>query len=219
MFLIHNVGGIKMKNEEIGKALVELRKEKKRNFNQTIDLIINLKKYDFKKNPLNLFINIPHRIKEKKICAFLEVKNKNVETITKEEFKKYSDKKELKKLVKKFDFFIAQAILMPKVATTFGRFLGPVGKMPSPQLGVLAEANEKTINELKEKINNSIKIRAKESSIKLAIGKEDMKDEEIIENILAVYSVILKALPRESDNIKNLEIKFTMSKPKKISIK
>ena len=116
--------------EQLKKALDELRKNNKRNFNQTIDLIINLKKYDIRKNPLNLFVTVPHKIKEKKICAFLEIKNKNIEVITKEEFKKYSDKKELKKLVKKFDFFIAEASLMPKVATTFGRYLGPVGKMP-----------------------------------------------------------------------------------------
>ena len=206
-------------NEELKKALDELRKDKKRNFNQTIDLIINLKKYDFKKNPLNLFVNLPHKIKDKRICAFFETENENVKTITQKEFKKYSDKAELKKLVKNFDFFIAQASLMPKVATVFGRFLGPVGKMPSPQLGVLMEANEKTINELKEKINSSIKIRTKEASIKLAIGKENMKDEEIIENILAVYDVILKSLPREKDNIKDVKIKFTMTKPQKISVK
>ena len=205
--------------EELKKSLNELRKERKRNFNQTIDLIINLKKYDFKKNPLNLFVNLPHKIKDKKICAFLEAKNKNVETVTKEEFKKYSDKKELKELVKKFDFFIAQASLMPKVATFFGRFLGPIGKMPSPQLGILMDPNEKTISELKEKINSSVRIRTKEASIKLAIGKENMKDEEIIENIISVYDVVLKSLPRENDNIKNIEIKFTMTKPQKIYLK
>jgi len=204
--------------EELSKALTELRKEKKRNFNQTIDLIINLKKYDFKKSPLNLFINLPHNVKDKKICAFLESKNNNVETITQEEFRKYSDKKELKLLVNKFDFFIAQASLMPKVATTFGRFLGPVGKMPSPQLGILMDVNEKTLNELKLKINSNVKIRSKEASIKLAIGKEDMKDEDVIENIMSVYEVVLKSLPRENDNIKNVEIKFTMTKPKKIFI-
>ena len=205
--------------EYLKEALEELRKEKKRNFNQTIDLIINLKKYDFKKNSLNLLVNLPHKIKEKKICAFLEIKNNNVETITQSEFKRYTDKKELKELVKKFDFFIAQASLMPKVATTFGRFLGPVGKMTSPQLGVLMNVNEKTINEIKNKINSNIKIRTKEASIKLAIGKEDMKDEEVIENIIAVYDAVLKSLPREKDNIKNIEIKFTMSKPKKIVLK
>ncbi len=87
-------------NEQLETALNELRKDKERKFDQSVDLIINLQKFDIKKNPVNIFISVPHKIKEKKICAFLEVKNKNVDTITKSEFKKYSDKKELKKLVK-----------------------------------------------------------------------------------------------------------------------
>jgi len=204
---------------ELEKALSELRKEKERNFNQTVDLIINLQKFNIKKNQLNLFVNVPFKVKEKKICAFLESKNDNVETITGEQFKKYSDKKELKKLVKKFDFFISQAKLMPKVATTFGRVLGPAGKMPSPQLGILMDVNDKTISDIKNKINNSTKIKIKEPSIKVAIGKQSMKNEEIIENILAVYNAVLKALPRDKENIKNIELKFTMTKPQKIKIR
>ena len=205
--------------EQLKKALEELRKGEKRKFVQTIDLIINLQKFDVKKTPLNIFVSVPHKIKEKKIGAFLESKNKDVDTITKEEFKRYSDKKELKKLVKKFDFFIAQANLMANVATTFGRFLGPAGKMPSPQLGVVLNADEKSIRELKEKINNSVKVRAKESSLKFAIGKENMKDEDIIDNIMAVYNAVLKVLPKENENLKNVEIKFTMTKPVKINVK
>jgi len=206
--------------EDLKKALQELRKEEnKRKFNQTADLIINLQKYDSKKNPINLFVSMPHKIKEKKICGFLEVKNDNIETITKNDFKKYSDKKELKKLVKKFDFFISQASLMANVATVFGKVLGPAGKMPSPQLGILINTSEKDIKEVKEKINNSAKIRTKEASVKLAVGKEDMKDEEIIENISQVYNSLVKVLQRGKDNIKNIELKFTMTKPVKIKIR
>ena len=205
--------------KDLAKALEELRKHDKRKFSQTVDLIINLQKYDLKKNPLNLFISLPYKVKDKKICAFFEVKNKDVETVTKSEFKKYSDKKEIKKLVKRFDFFIAQASLMADVATNFGRVLGPAGKMPSPQLGIVVNADEKSIADLKKKINNSVKIRTKESSIKLAIGKEDMKDEEIIENIMQVYNTIIKSLQRENDNIKNIELKLTMTKPVKINVR
>jgi len=195
MFVAHNVGGYMMElKKDLKQALVELRKGKERKFDQSVDLIINLQKFDIKKNQVNLFVSVPHKIKDKKIAGFLETKNINVETITKEEFKKYSDKKELKRLVKKFDFFIAQASLMPKVATTFGRFLGPAGKMPSPQLGILFKIDDKAIKELKEKINSSVKIKTKEPSIKLSIGKQSMKDEELIENILAVYDAILKAM-------------------------
>ena len=184
-----------------------------------MDLIINLQKYDLKKNPINLIFYVPHKIKDKKIGAFLETKNKHVETIIPEDFKKYNDKKELKRLVNKYDFFIAQGSVMPRVATTFGRVLGPTGKMPSPQLGIIMDATDKTIEELKEKINKSVKVRVKESSIKIPIAKQSMKDEAILENINSVYSSIIKVLPRDKENIKNIEIKFTMTKPQKIKIR
>ena len=46
-----------------------------------------------------------------------------------------------------------------------------------------------------------------------------MPDDKIIENILTVYNNLLKSLSRNKENIKNIEIKFTMTKPIKISIK
>src|SRR5271157_458971 len=95
--------------KELHKALTELRKEESKKFNQTVDLIINLQKFDLKKESINLFIQVPHKIKEKKICAFLTTKHENLDTITEIDFKKYSDKKALKKLEKSYDFFIAQA--------------------------------------------------------------------------------------------------------------
>ncbi|MBU4308713.1 MAG: hypothetical protein KJ566_02875, partial [Nanoarchaeota archaeon] len=178
-----------------------------------------LQKFDVKRSSVNFVISVPHKIKDKKIAGFLETKNKHIETITADEFKKYSDKKLLKKLIDKFDFFIAQASLMPKVATTFGRFLGPAGKMPSPQLGIILNADEKTIEELKTKINNSVKIKIKEASVKISVGKQDMKDDDLIENIIAIHDAILKNLPRQKENIKNIELKLTMTKPQKIQIR
>ena len=206
-------------NDELKKALIELRKNKERKFDQTVDLIVNLQKFDVKKHSMNLFLTVPHKIKDKKIAAFLESKNDNVETITESDFKKYRDKKELKKLVKKYDFFMAQGTLMPKVATTFGKVLGPAGKMPSPQLGLVMNINDKEINEIKSKVNNTLKIKIKEASVKVPIGKQSMKDNELVENALAIYNSILKDLPKQKENIKNIEIKFTMTKPQKIKFK
>jgi large subunit ribosomal protein L1 len=205
--------------EKLKNALIELRENKDRKFDQTVDLIVNLQKFDVKKTPLNIFISVPHKIKEKRIAGFLQSKNSNLDTITLDEFKSYSDKKEIKKLVNKYDFFIAQAAVMPKVATTFGRALGPSGKMPSPQLGIILNADDKSIQEITKKINHSVKIRAKEPSIKVPIGKQSMKDEDLIENIMVVYNALIKALTKDKENIKNIEIKFTMTKPKKISVR
>jgi large subunit ribosomal protein L1 len=204
-----------MKKENILKVLKELRKEKKRKFSQTVDLIINLRNFDIKKQNINLFANLPHKVKEKKVCAFLNKKSDKVETIIKTEFGKYKGK-EGKKLVKKYDFFIAVASLMPAVATSFGRVLGPAGKMPSPQLGILMNEEDKAVGEILEKINKTTRIKSKEPSLKIAIGKENMKDEEIAENALTIYNAIFKVLPRKKENLKSILIKFTMGKPAKV---
>ncbi len=205
--------------EDLQNALVELRKGKTRKFDQTVDLVLNLQKFQIKKEQVNIVVTVPHKLKDKKICGFLEVPNKSIDTIGPESFGRYSDKKEIKKLVEKYDFFISEAKLMPKVATVFGRALGPSGKMPSPQLGILMNNDEKVLKELIAKINSSVKIKTKESSIKIAIGKQSMKDEEIVENAVTIYNAIEKVLTRGKENIKNVEIKFTMTKPVKIKLR
>jgi len=64
-----------------------------------------------------------------------------------------------------------------------------------------------------------VKIRTKEASIKLAVGKQSMKDEDLIENIMTIYNAILKELPRDKENVKNIELKFTMTKPQKVNMR
>lgn len=203
---------------ELNEALEELRKKRKRKFSQSFDLIINLKDLDLRKENINIVVNLPHKIKNKKVCAFLEKKSDIIDTITKPEFKKYSDKKILKKLVREYDYFISLAPLMPTVAATFGRVLGPAGKMPSPQLGIIPQDKEEIINSTLDKISKAIKIRVKEASIKLSVGKEEMTNEQIMENIKTIHKEVIKTLPKNKDNIKNILIKLTMTKPLKIDL-
>lgn len=206
---------------DIQKALEEIRKqnaEKEVKFDQSVDLIVNLRKIDIRKNQINLLVNLPHKIKDKKICGFIEGKTSLVDTIPKAKFIGYKDKKKVKKLVKKYDFFIASGPNMPSVATTFGRVLGPAGKMPSPKLGILMVENDENIKALVERINKTAKIQAKEPSIKLTIGKQKMADEDIAANVKAVYKKILKELPNQNDNIRSILLKFTMGKPVKVEM-
>ena len=204
---------------ELKEALNELRKLEKKKFDQSIDLIVNLKSIDLKGGNVNAIIDLPHKIGDKKVCAFLTKKSDLVDSVIPIEFQKYKDKVALKNLIKNYDFFIGAAQVMPAVASTFGKVLGPAGKMPSPQLGVLMQENDSAIKTLLEKIGKSIKIRAKEASIKLSIGKESMENEQILENLRKVYNGILNALPNKKENIRNVMIKLTMSKPIKVEIK
>jgi len=197
---------------EIKEALAGLRKEKKRKFIQTVDLVMNLKNFDVRKEALNTFIFIPHG-SEKKLAAFFMKRSKLIDTITEEDFVKYKDMKDIKKLAKKYDGFIAVAPMMGKVATKFGRAFGPMNRMPSPQCGIVPQENEDMVNDMISKMNNSIRIKNKEMAIKFAIGKEDMPDEELAENINVAIKELEKKLPRGKDNIKEVLIKFTMTKP------
>ncbi|MEK6908558.1 MAG: ribosomal protein L1 family protein [Nanoarchaeota archaeon] len=204
---------------ELKDALKELRNQKERKFDQTVDLIVNLKGLDFRKTNLSFVVDVPNKFKDKTVCAFLNEKSDIVPTITKPEFAKYSEKKALKKLVKKYDFFIAHGSLMPSVASSFGKVLGPTGKMPSPQLGVMMKDSPDEVKNTLEKIAKSAKIRIKDASIKIAVGKLSMEDVKIMENAKSVYEGIVQALPLKIDNVKKALIKLTMTKPVEVQIK
>ena len=136
-----------MDQKSVLEALKKVRAEsKKRNFNQSIDLIINLKDLDLKKpdQQVDFYAHVNKTTgKTKRICAFVgpEMKDdakKVVETvITPDEFAKFSPKKQAKKLANDHDYFIAQANIMANVATSFGKILGSRGKMPNPKAGTV----------------------------------------------------------------------------------
>ena len=197
---------------EIKKALAELRNEKKRKFVQTVDLVMNLKNFDVRKEALNTFVSVPHP-SEKKLAAFFAKRSKLIDTITPEDFVKYKEAKDIKKLAKRYDAFIAVAPMMGKVATTFGRVFGPMNRMPSPQAGIIPKEEEAMVAAMIEKMNKSLRVKNKEMAIKLPVGKEDMGDDELAENIEAVIKGLTKVLPRGNDNVKEVLIKFTMTKP------
>ncbi len=199
-------------------SLVELRKKnKERNFDQTLDLIINLKDFDPRKDTVNTFVILPNVGKKKKICAFLENPSRAVDyVITKNEIDKISAK-DIKGLIKEYNFFIANAKLMPKIASKFGKVLGLVGKMPDPKIGsVLTQEKDEIISSVVEKLSNIVKIRTKEASIKIGIGKETMSDSDLIKNAETVINTITKILPKKELNIKSVLLKFTMSLPIKV---
>jgi large subunit ribosomal protein L1 len=201
-------------------ALQELRStSEKRKFDQTLDLIINLKSFDPTRESVNTFVILPHVFKKKKIAAFLETikKSEIVSRIfTRDDIEKLS-LKEMKKFAKKEDFFISSAKLMPLVASKFGKILGSSGKMPDPKIGcVLMQEQEANLKEAVEKLEKTVKIKAKEKSLKIPLGKESMPNEQIAENLEKTYKAVLAALPKKEFNIREILIKFSMSKPIKV---
>lgn len=209
-----------MEKELILSALRDARSTSKKKFAQRFEFIINLKDVDIKKieSQLNMYVSLPHPVKKIKVCGlcapelFERAREVCDKVILAEEFERYT-KKDIKKLAKEYDYFIAQGNVMVKVASVFGRILGPRGKMPNPKAGCVLQPTS-NIKQIYDKLQNTINIKVKNSScIQFAIGNEGMKDDEIVENILMAYNSVLSALPNERDNIKNCIIKLTMGKP------
>ena len=211
-----------MDKKYILESLKKLREiSKKRNFNQSVDLIVNLKQLDKKKpeHKIDLFLQLPKvRPKKPKICALVDkelaTKAKIFDkTVLKEEFSKYTKNKKLtKKLATEFDYFIAQANLMGDIATSFGKVFGPKGKMPNPKAGSIVPPVIPNLEPIQLKIFSTVRFVTKDQlMVRASVGSEDMSDEDLVENIFHSYNTILHALPKEKDNLKSVLIKLTMS--------
>jgi len=206
-------------------AIKEMKdKSEKRNFAQSIELIINLQDIDPKKpeSKIQEFLELPHHIgKESKMCviatgemalkakkagANLVIERGDLEALM-------GDKKKQKELAKTYDFFIAEAPLMPLVGKSLGATLGPRGKMPTP---VPPTAN---IEDQIEKHRKLVLLRIRgQPVLQCHVGSENMTDEEIAENIQAVVRRIEGKLKRGIKNVKSIHLKTTMGFPVKVAL-
>lgn len=206
-------------------AIKQLRDQpKNRKFSQSMELIINLQDIDMKKPEARIqeSIELPHApTKKAKVCviatgelalkakrtgADLIINNEDLESLA-------TDKKRQKQLANTYDTFFAEAALMPLVGKTLGSILGPRGKMPKP---LLPNADiEAQMTKLAKTIN--LRIRG-QPILQCAVGTEDMKDDELAENTMAVVKRLEGKLKRGLKNIRTIYLKTTMSPPVKIKI-
>jgi len=204
--------------------LVEVIKEakaatKQRKFKQSIELIMNFKDIDVKKGfALNEVIQLPKTNSPATVCIMAtgdmgqKAKKANADlVIGTDELEKFAtDKRESRKFINKYDFFLADTQVMPIVGKTLGQLLGPRGKMPTP---VPFNA---PIESFLERFRSSIKVRTRASlSMSCKIGDETMEDADLATNAHAVLSAVEKKLPNGEKNIRRIMIKTTMGKPVK----
>jgi len=208
-----------MNDQELLKALTEAKKEQKRNFKQSVDLVVNLKNIDFK-NPaskIDLKILLPEgRGKAVKIGVFgdpdfLKKAAKADFKLTTDDIKK--EFKEIKKMVRQIDFFIAQTNLMVEIGKTWGKALGPKGKMPMP----LPPAADPSAIILRLKNTVVLRSRGKTpNTVHCTIGSEDMDDSKLLTNLKAVINALFEKLPNDIQNVKSAYVKTTMGPSIKI---
>jgi large subunit ribosomal protein L1 len=192
---------------------------KKRKFKQSIELIINFKDIDVKKGfAINEVVQLPKTSSPATVCVIatgdMNQKAKAAKAdsvIGNDELTKYeANKRESRKFINKYDFFLADTQIMPTVGKALGQLLGPRGKMPTP---VPFNA---PIDAFLARFRTSIKVRTRASlSISCKIGDESMEDSDLAINAFTVLSAIEKKLPNGEKNIRKVLIKTTMGKPVK----
>lgn len=213
-----------MDKNSVLSAIQEARKAEKRKFSQTIELIIAFKGINLKnvEHQMDFFMPVKNIWKKKRICGLVgpELVDQSKKffdtTILSDDFKKYTNKREIKKIARKHDYFVAQANLMPQIAAVFGRFLGPIGKMPNPKAGCVVPANA-NLEVVRDKLNKSINIKVKVVPIlQLGLGKEESNDSDMADDVMSIYDQLIHHLPGENQNIKSIYIKTTMGKPARV---
>ena len=214
---------LNMKNVLV--AVKEVKsKSKERKFSQSIDLAINLQNIDMKKpeGRIQERIELPHSVgKEMNVCVIatggmaLKAKKAGANLVLERAALEalVGDKKKQKDLAKNYDLFIAEAPLMPLVGKSLGASLGPRGKMPTP---VPPNAN---IKEQIQKHQKMVLLRMRgQPVLQCRVGSEDMKDEEIAENVQAVVRRIEAKLKRGIKNFRSVYLKTSMGSSVKVAM-
>jgi len=191
--------------------------DKDRKFKQALELIIVFKDIDVKKGfSINETIQLPKQTSTPAaVCVMasgdmgLKAKEAKADKVidTGDLDKLGANKRESRKFINKYDFFLSDTKLMPTVGKVLGQLLGPRGKMPTP---VPFDA---PIGSFLERFRSSIRVKVKSSlSTSCKIGDETMEDTDLAANAHAVISAIEKKLPNGDRNIKRILVKTTMGK-------
>lgn len=190
----------------------------KRKFVQSVDVAINFKDVDFNKpeNRLNIDVVLPFPPKESKVAVFAdgqaatEAKAVADLVITSGELNAYATDKEKQALLVQHSI-LATTALIAQVGKSLGQALSKKGKLPKP---IMPNAN---LKELVERTRKTINVRTKGKylpCVHCIVGREDMSDDEISENVLAVLENVFKKI--SEPQITSVYVKTTMGPAVKV---
>ena len=108
-----------------------------------------------------------------------------------------------------FDVVVATPDMMAEVGK-LGRVLGPRGLMPNPKTGTVTMDVTKAVNEIKA---GKVEYRVdRDGNVHVPIGKVSFDNEKLLDNLKAIYDVLLKAKPSAAKGtyVQNVAISSTM---------
>lgn len=108
-----------------------------------------------------------------------------------------------------FDTIIATPEMMPHLGK-IGKILGPKGLMPNPKTGTVTMDTKKAVEDIKK---GRVEYRTDSyDNVQVIIGKVSFTEEQLLENMNAFVSLILKTKPAvvKGTYVKNIAVSSTM---------
>lgn len=203
--------------DAIAKAIADMKgKSEKRKFNQAVELAVKLRDLDLKRPEARISesIELPTPAsKDVKVAVIaggdLAVRARSAGAdiiIGKDDLDKMGrEKKQARKLAQNYDFFVAEAPLMPQVGKSLGQMLGPRGKMPTPIPPTAP------IDDVVKRQRRNVRLKMKDQPvIQVKVGTEDMPDDVLVQNIQTIIARLEAKLEKGSKNISGVSVKTTM---------
>jgi len=200
--------------EKVDNILEYSLNEKKRKFQESIELQIMLKGYDSTKDKrFSGTVKLPFIPRPNmKVCIIADAKHIDVCQQEGIPYKSVEDLKKLnknKKLVKQlaasFDAFLASQALIKQIPRILGPGLNKAGKFP----GLLSHDDSMTdkVNNIKQTIKFQMK---KVLTLGVAIGHVNMERDDIVMNAVTSVNFLVSLLKKNWQNVRSLNIKSTM---------
>jgi large subunit ribosomal protein L10Ae len=192
----------------------EDKKGKKRNFTETIEIQITLKNYDpVRDKRFSGTFRLPTVPRPNLKCCVLgnaahceQAERIGVDQMSVEDLKKLNkNKKMVKKLAKKYDFFLASDNMIKQIPRLLGPGLTKAGKFPTLLAG--GEDMQEKIDEVKSTIKFQMK---KVMCLNVAVGNVEMDKQQIIVNTQLSANFLASLLKKQWQNIGQIYIKSTM---------
>jgi len=205
--------------ETIKKGSDEI-KGKKRNFTETIECQISLKNYDPQRDKrFSGTFRLPAVPRPNLKCCVLgnaahceQADRIGVDKMSVEDLKKLNKNKKLvKKLAKRYDFFIASDNMVKQIPRLLGPGLTKAGKFPT----VLSSGDD--MQEKIDEVKATIKFQMKKvMCLNVSVGNMEMDKQEVIVNVQLAANFLASLLKKNWQNINGIYIKSTMGPAQQI---
>ncbi|MFC5969886.1 50S ribosomal protein L1 [Halomarina salina] len=186
-----------------------------RNFQETVDLAINLRDLDLNdpSNRVDEGIVLPNGTgQDTRIVVFAEgetaLRAQDVadDVLDGDDLEELGDDDDAAKdLAGETDFFVAEASMMQDIGRYLGTVLGPRGKMPTPL------QPDDDVVEVVERMKNTVQVRSRDRrTFHTRVGAADMSADEIADNVDVILRRIEADLEKGPLNIDSVYVKTTM---------